>query len=531
MSTILKQPCDEGVIRGEPALHPCPGALGPWVLAATILGSSMAFIDGSVVNVVLPILQEELSATVVQMQWVVEAYALLLAALMLVGGSLGDRFGRRRVFAVGVTLFALASAWCGMASTAGQLILARGAQGVGGALLVPGSLAIISASFSDERRGRAIGTWSGFTAMTTSIGPVLGGWLVDNLSWRWVFFINVPLAAIVLLILWARVPESRSDDHVVQLDWPGAILVTVGLGTLVYGLIESANLGLGHPLVLGSVATGVLALAAFVVVEARSKAPMMPLTLFGSRTFSGANIVTLLLYSALGGALFFLPFNLIQVQGYSATQAGGAFLPLILVIFLLSRWAGGLVPRYGARVPLIVGPLLAAIGYLLLAAPGIGGSYWATFFPAVLVLGLGMAISVAPLTTAVMSSVEVKHAGIASGVNNAASRAAGLLAVAVFGVVILAAFGRALDARVAGLDLPGEVGQALDAQRVRLAAAAVPEGLSAEVRAAIEQAIAESFVAGFRLVMIVAAALAALSALAAAVFIQEPASRTVGPDT
>ena len=417
------------------------------------------------------------------------------------------------------------------ASTAGQLIVARGAQGVGGALLVPGSLAIISASFSDERRGRAIGTWSGFTAMTTAIGPVLGGWLVDNLSWRWVFFINIPLAAIVLLILWARVPESRNDDHVVRLDWPGAILVTVGLGTLVYGLIESANLGLGHPLVLDSVATGVLALAAFVVVEARSKAPMMPLTLFGSRTFSGANIVTLLLYSALGGALFFLPFNLIQVQGYSATQAGGAFLPLILVIFLLSRWAGGLVPRYGARVPLIVGPLIAAIGYLLLAAPGIGGSYWATFFPAVLVLGLGMAISVAPLTTAVMSSVEVKHAGIASGVNNAASRAAGLLAVAVLGVVILASFGRALDGRVAGLDLPGEVGQALEAQRVRLAAAAAPEGLSADVRAAIEQAIAESFVAGFRLVMIIATALALLSALAAAVFIREPASRPAGPGT
>ena len=448
---------------------------------------------------------------------------------MLVGGS--DRFGRRRVFAGGVTLFALASAWCGMASTAGQFIVARGAQGVGGALLVPGSLAIISASFSDERRGRAIGTWSGFTAMTTAIGPVLGGWLVDNLSWRWVFFINIPLAVIVLLILWARVPESRNEDHVVQLDWPGAILVTVGLGTLVYGLIESANLGLGHPLVLGSVATGVLALAAFVFVEARSRAPMMPLTLFGSRTFSGANIVTLLLYSALGGALFFLPFNLIQVQGYSATEAGASFLPLILVIFLLSRWAGGLVPRYGARLPLIVGPLIAAIGYLLLAAPGIGGSYWATFFPAVLVLGLGMAISVAPLTTAVMSSVEVKHAGIASGVNNAASRAAGLLAVAVLGVVILGSFGRALDARVAGLDLPGEVGQALEAQRVRLAAAAVPEGLSADVRAAIEQAIAESFVAGFRLVMIIATALALLSALAAAVFIREPASRPVAPDS
>ena len=315
-----------------------------------------------------------------------------------------------------------------------------------------------------------------------------------------------------------------------QLDWPGAILVTVGLGTFVYGLIESANLGLGHPLVLGSIAVGILALAAFVFVEARSRAPMMPLTLFGSRTFSGENIVTLLLYSALGGALFFLPFNLIQVQGYSATEAGGAFLPLILVIFLLSRWAGGLVPRYGATVPLIVGPLIAAIGYLLLAAPGIGGSYWATFFSAVLVLGLGMAVSVAPLTTAVMNSVEVKHAGIASGVNNAASRAAGLLAVAVLGVVILSAFGRALDTRMARLDLPGEVSQALDAQRVHLAAAAVPESLSADARAAIEQAIAESFVAGFRLVMIVAAARAVLSALAAAAFIQGAAPRTVGPD-
>ena len=520
MSTIIRQPCDEGVIRGAPGGTPCPGAVGPWILAATILGSSMAFIDGTVINVALPVLQVELNATVVDVQWVVEAYALMLAALLLVGGSMGDLFGRRRIFAIGVTIFAVSSVWCGLAANPGALIAARGVQGVGAALLVPGSLAILSASFSNEQRGRAIGTWSGFTAITTAIGPVLGGWLVDNISWRWIFFINVPLAAVVLGILFWRVPESRDDDaQSASLDWLGAALAIAGLGALVYGLIESANLGFGHPLVVGSVVGGVIALLSFVVVESRSRAPMMPLALFRSRTFAGANIATVLLYSALSGALFFVPFNLIQVQGYSATAAGAAFLPLILVIFLLSRWAGGLVHRFGARLPLMVGPAIAACGYALLAIPATGGSYWTTFFPAITVLGLGMAISVAPLTTTVMSTVEVRYSGIASGINNAASRTAGLLAIAVLGILMLVAFNRGLDASLTSTELPAQARLMLDNERIKLAAAEVPLGLSPDVTAAVKEAITMSFVGGYRLIMLIAAGLALASALSAGLMI------------
>ncbi len=516
---ILKPPCDEGVIRSENAIHPCRGDLGPWVLAATILGSSMVFIDGSVVGVILPILQAELGATVSELQWIVESYALLLAALMLVGGALGDRFGRRRIFGLGVALFATASIWCGLAPSVGQLIAARAAQGFAGALLVPGSLAIISASFDDDQRGGAIGTWSAFTAITAAIGPVLGGVLVDNLSWRWVFYINLPIALVVLGILALRVPESRNPEHG-ALDWAGAALATLGLGSFVFGLVESSNLGLTHPLVVTTVVAGAVVLGLFVVVESSVAHPMMPLGLFRSRTFSGANVVTLLLYAALSGALFFVPFNLIQVQGYSATASGAALLPLILIIFLLSRWAGRLVPRYGARTPLVAGPLVASVGYGLFIVPGIGGSYWTTFFPAVTVLGVGMAISVAPLSTAIMGSVDIARSGIASGINNAVSRTAGLLSIAVLGIVIVTVFAQGLGDRVAALGLSDAALAALEAEHVNLAAATAPAGLTAETQTAVERAIAEAYVGGFRFTMLLSALLAAFSALAAFLFVE-----------
>jgi EmrB/QacA subfamily drug resistance transporter len=518
MANIGRPPCDEGVIRTSRALAPCTRAAAPWVLAATIIGSAMAFIDGTVVNVALPQMQQRLGATAVDAQWIVEAYALFLAALILVGGSLGDHYGRRRIFLLGVGIFTVASVACALALTPQQLIAARAVQGVGGALLVPGSLAIIGASFREEDRGKAIGTWSGFSGITTAIGPVVGGYLVDNVSWRAAFLLNVPLATAVILIAVRYVPESRDPDSR-RLDVPGAVLATVGLGGIVYGLINSSLAGFGSAAVILSLFLGTLALVAFVAREQRTQDPMLPLTLFRSRNFSGANLLTLLLYAALGGALYFLPFALIQVHGYSATAAGSAFLPFVIITFLMSRWAGGLVTRYGARLPLIIGPVIAATGFILFAIPGTEGSYWTTFFPAIVVLGFGMSFVIAPLTTTALNSVEGRHSGLASGVNNAVSRTASLIAIPVLGIFVFVVFSASLDAQVATLDLSQGAHQQLEAQKVNLGAAQVPEGLGDET-AAVQRAIRESFVAGFRVAMFVAVGLALASAVAAGFMIE-----------
>ncbi|HEX7184500.1 MAG TPA: MFS transporter [Thermoanaerobaculia bacterium] len=508
-------PCDDGVVLSGREAAPCRRAVEPWVLAATILGSGMAFIDSTAVNVALPALQAQLGATVAEVQWVVEAYTLFLSALLLVGGALGDRFGRRRIFLLGVAGFALASVACGLAVSPGQLIAARAVQGIAAALLVPGSLALLSASFEEKRRGRAIGTWSGFSAITAAVGPLLGGWLIDQASWRWVFFLNLPLALAVLAIGFRFVPESRDTEAPRELDLAGAFLVTVALSGVTFGLIESSHLGWGDPLVPGTLILGAVAIAGFLWVESRAPAPMMPLSLFRSRTFAGANLLTFWLYAALGGSLFFLPFNLIQVHGYSATAAGAALLPFILLMFFLSRWSGGLVDRYGARLPLIVGPAVAAAGFALFAVPGRSDGYWTTFFPATVVLGLGMAISVAPLTTTVMGSVEERHAGIASGINNAVSRGAGLLAIAALGIVMLGLFGRELDRRLAALDLPAGVRNAVEDQRKELAALEIPASLGEPERTQIQSVVNEAFLAGFRGVMLTAAGLALLASLSA----------------
>lgn len=509
--------------------QPCAKRSEPWILAATILGSSMAFIDGTVVNVALPALQTNLNATVVDVQWVVEAYALFLAALLLAGGSLGDHFGRKRIYIIGVSLFALASISCGVASNINQLIMARAAQGIGGALLVPGSLAIISSCFRDEARGKAIGTWSGFTAITAAIGPLLGGWLIEHVSWRAVFFINAPVALIVLVLVFSHVPESRDQDSK-GLDWLGAILATLSLGAIVYGLIESSRLGFGNPAIIATLGGGVISGVLFVLLEMRlgkNGNPMLPLKLFKSRNFAGANLLTLFLYTALSGVLFFLPLNLIQVQRYTATAAGAALLPFVLLLFLLSRWSGGLIKRYGAKLPLVVGPVVAATGFVLFSLPGSEtASYWTTFFPAVVVLGLGMAVSVAPLTTTVMNAVSGNRAGVASGINNAVSRLAGLLAVAVLGIVMLYTFNSHLDRKLAAVALQPEVRKALDEQRTRLAAIEVPANVEQAQQQSLKEAINESFVAGFRRVTYVCSALALLSALSALVLIEKK-QRTV----
>ncbi len=495
---------------------------GLWILIATILGSSMAFIDSSVVNVALPRLQIELHAVAASVQWVVEAYALFLGALILIGGSLGDQFGRKRIFTLGVVVFALASVACGLSQNIEQLIIARSVQGIGGALLTPGSLAIIRASFGSEQRGKAIGTWSGFSAITSALGPVLGGWLVQNTSWRWIFFINIPLAIIVLLVSVLHLPESRSEGDRKPLDFPGAILTALGLGGVVYGLIQAENGGFADPVVLACIIGGLIALSLFLFIENRSPAPMMPLTLFRSRTFSGANLLTLLLYAALGGALFFLPFNLISAQGYTATAAGASLLPFTLLSFSLSRWSGGLVARYGSRLPLVIGPSIAALGFVLFALPGLGGSYWQTYFPAVVVLGLGMTITIAPLTTTVLGAVEDRYSGTASGVNNAVARIASLLAIAILGIFVVYAFSNSLTRNIEGLHLSSQLQQTILAQHGRLTGIDIPNTVQGAARNAIRKAIDESFIAGFRLAMLISAGLALGGALCALFFISSP---------
>ena len=524
------QPCDKGVILSSPASAPCSAAAAPWILAATILGSSLAFIDGSVVNLALPSLQATLNATVTDVQWVIEAYALLLAALMLVGGSLGDIYGRKKVYIAGVILFAAASTWCGLAPDVAQLTVARAFQGVGAALLIPGSLAIIGASFQKRDRGKAIGTWSGFTSITAAVGPVLGGFLIEHGSWRWAFFINLPLALAVLVLTIRFVPESRNRQAGATLDWPGAALVTVGLGGIVYALIESSKRTWMDPGLLSALLLGVSALVAFVVVEVHTTAPLLPLHLFRSRNFTGVNLVTLFLYSALSGALFFFPLNLIQVQGYSATAAGASMLPFICLMFLLSQWSGGLVDRFGPRLPLVVGSLIVAIGFGLFALPGIGGSYWTTFFPAVVVLGLGMTACVAPLTTTVMNSVSEERVGTASGINNAVSRLAGLLSIAVLAVIMLASFNLDLSSRLEALNLDPGIRQQLESQRVRLAAIEIPD-VDTRSRTMIRQTIDDSFVTGFRVVMLTASGLALLSAVTALLHIEGKGSLRDEVDT
>jgi len=514
----MRPPSDEAAARSGNAGVPYSAQAGRWVLAATILGSSMAFIDSTVVNVALPALQASLHATVVGVQWVVESYGLFLGALILAGGSLGDLFGRRLMFLVGVGIFAIASIACGFSSNIQQLVIARSVQGVGAAFLVPGSLSIIGASFDETARGQAIGTWSGFTAITTAAGPVLGGWLIEHASWRWAFFINVPLAAIVIAISLWRIPESHNPTarHV---DWVGALVATVGLGGVVFGLIESISLHWGHPLVFGSLFSGIACLTVFPFVEDRVGSPMVPLTLFKSRTFSAANLLTLFLYAALGIFSFLFPSNLIQVQGYSTAVTGAAALPLILLMFFLSRWSGGLVTRYGPRAPLVTGPLIAATGFVLFAVPGVGASYWKAFFPAFVVLGLGMAISVAPLTTVVMNSVDQDRAGTASGINNAVARVASVLAIAILAIVMVKVFSSSLNRSLADQLLPPGIFQYIKSNEIRLAGLDLPAGLDADTTAVIRASISRAFVFGFRTVMLICAGLSLASAAVARLMI------------
>ena len=423
-------------MAGDPAAEVPSGlryASGPgrWVLAATILGSAIASIDATVVGIALPAIGEEFDTGLATLQWVVTAYTLTLAGLLLVAGSLGDRYGRKRVFLIGVIWFAAASVLCGVAPTTGVLIAARALQGVGAALLTPGSLAILEASFVPADRGKAIGAWSGLSGVATAVGPFLGGWLIQAASWRLIFAINLPIAVAVVVLAWRHVPESHDADATGRVDWTGGVLVTAGLVGLTYGLIEGPTSGWTSPAVITALAGGAVLLAAFVVWQRRAPAPMLPLDLFSSTQFTATNLVTFVVYGALGGALFLLPIQLQQVSGYTALQAGVSLLPLTAVMLVLSVRSGALAERIGPRLQMSVGPVLVGIGLALFTRIGPGGDYLTEVLPAVVVLGLGLATTVAPLTATVLAAVPARHAGMASAVNNDVARAAGLIAVAV----------------------------------------------------------------------------------------------------
>ena len=482
------RPCDEAAIRSV-RFAGCAANAKIWVLVATILASGIAFIDGSVVNIALPAIENELGAPVAVIQWIVNAYTLSLAALLLIGGAFGDRYGRRRLFIAGMSVFAASSLWCGLAPGISQLIAARAAQGVGAAMMIPCSLAIIGATFDESERGKAIGTWAGVTSLAAAVGPLLGGWIVDHATWRAIFFINPVLAAPTIWIAWHHVPESRDGETAAPLDWLGALLILTGLSSLVFGFINGPASGWTSLRVTASLAAGIVLLGTFVWQELRTPAPMMPPRLFRSRAFSGINIQTLLIYAALDGALFFMPFLLIQVHGYSATIAGVSFLPFTIIMGALSRWAGGLLDNVGARLPLIAGPLICAAGYGLLAIAGPDGSFALSFLLPMTVLAFGMVVTVAPLTTTVINAVPQRQTGIASGINNSVASIANLLAVAIFGALVLGVYDHALDRRAAATGTPPAVVRAIGKARGQFVIEPALAGLKPEERAAAASAL------------------------------------------
>ena len=486
------------------------------MLEATIVASSMAFIDASAVNIALPVVQRELNASVADLQWVVEGYTLFLSALILVGGAFGDRFGRRLIFASGLAIFTLASAACSLAPTIQFLIAARCVQGVGAALATPLSLAIISAQFSGPQRGRAIGTWSSVGTMMNALGPVLGGWVTQTFTWRAVFLINIPLGILALAVALRYVPESRDEEAPKEIDLGGAALATLGLGALVFGLIRM-QIARGDLIGELCVVGGLVLLAAFVAYEHfGTRTPMVRTDLFRAPAFAGANLYTLLLYAGLSGALYFLPFNLINVQGYTPAAAGAALLPVILIIFLASTWTGGLVQRVGARLLLAAGAVCAATGFAAFALPGVGGSYWTTFFLPAVVLGIGGALFVAPLTTVVMDSARTEEAGVASGINNAVARTAGLIAIAGLGLALAGTFDTRLDTELRELRVSSGAVTVVDRLRASLLTGRIPpNAVSSQELPNVTRAIDDAYVAGFREVMLISAALAACAAVVA----------------
>jgi EmrB/QacA subfamily drug resistance transporter len=501
-----------------------PDSAARWVLVSSILASSMAFIDGTALSVVMPSVQADLRATGPDLVWVSNGFSLPLAALLLLGGVLGDSFGRKRLFLAGIVVFAAASVACGWAPDVSLLIAARVVQGVGGALMIPGSLAMLSLFFGPAQRGKAIGTWSAFSVLASALGPVLGGFLAHAGHWRWVFFINLPLAGIALAVLLLKTPPDEKPDSLRRVDWWGALALVIGLAALNHGLIRWPMDGLADRVVAGALLAGVALLGVFGVIQRRAPQPLLPLDVFKSRSLVAASLVSLLFYTAFHGMLFFLPLNLIQVQGYDPAEAGLTQLPLMVLLIGLSRWAGQLVDRRGPRLPLTVGPAVAGLGFLLFALPGITegpGEFWFRFLPGLLLAGVGLGLTAAPLSTTVMGSVSSEKLGLASGINSTLSRLTAVLAVTVMGAVMLARFDSSLTARVADLQLPAEAMAQLGNESAKLAEAQPPFGLDEATSGSVRQAIRAAFVDGFRVIALLAAALSGLAALVAVLLLEK----------
>jgi EmrB/QacA subfamily drug resistance transporter len=498
---------------------------GKWIMTSTILASAMAFIDSTALNVVLPALQKSLHATGADLFWLLNAYLLMLASLILIGGSLGDKLGRKKIYMIGIFIFIAGSAACGFAPHVQWLIACRVIQGIGGALMIPGSLSLISSSIHASEKGKAIGTWSAVTTVVTMGGPIIGGALADAGLWRYIFFINVPIGITALIILWKKVPESKEANADPVLDFPGVITTALGLALLTFGFLRMPAVGFDSIQVWGALAGGLLLLIAFIVREKKTPHPMMPLQLFANRTFSGANLLTFFLYAGLGAGMLFLSLDLVQAQGYSQLKSGLTFLPFTLLMVGIARLAGSWADKSGPRWLLIIGPATAGTGLLILSFVGQTrgpADYWTTFFPGIIVLGLGMSLTVAPLTTAVMRSVDDQFSGTASGINNAMTRISNVFANAIFGALAVLLFTGTLTTKLKDLPIDGKQKQAAIAQAVNLGNAETPANIGGQNRTAITQSYRTGFIQTYAIIMRLSAALAFLGALMTILLIKDP---------
>ena len=498
-------------------------AAGKWIMVSAILASAMAFIDGTALNVVLPALQKNLNATGADLFWLLNAYLLILASLILVGGSLGDKLGRKKIFMLGIFIFIIGSAACGFAPTVFLLIIFRIIQGIGGALMIPGSLSLISSSINENERGKAIGTWSAITTVVTMGGPILGGTLADAGLWRYIFFINVPIGIGALIILAFKVKESRDEDADKAIDMAGAISIALSLASLTFGFLRIPAVGFKSAQVYLTLLSGIILLIVFLVVEKKSKHPMMPLDLFTKPVFTGVNLLTFFLYAGLGAGMLFLSLNLVQVQGYSQLQSGLTFLPFTVLMITIARFAGTVADKYGPRLLLIVGPATAGTGLLLLsfvkqtAGPS---EYWMTFFPGIIMFGLGMSFTVAPLTATVMTSVSDHLSGTASGVNNALTRISNVFANAIFGALAALLFAGVLQNKIQSIPLDANVKQAVVKEAANLGNAKVPNQVNSQYKKNISTSYRESFIHAYSVIMKISAGLGFLGALMTVIFIR-----------